>query len=280
MNDNNHLHCFSFCTAAAYNIKPFFEYIRTLYKATLYRDFVHVEFPKNSLTSLQDASSTHVVVEGFFFSYGTAAFWGATREECLQLLLTVKSFEKQPFEELEIDEFSYIYNDMAKILDDEITLPDRQPLTKLALSYAIIQSVKLSIFETSALKTFDKNKYLPEDLAKFGKISLSRSDIRRKMGELFIERSSINLHLDVLATPEFFWEYPELEPLYKIMFNYLDIGARVDALNQRLDVLHELLDMLGNELNHQHSSRLEWTIIVLIVLEVLMSLAKDVFKII
>ena len=100
------------------------------------------------------------------------------------------------------------------------------------------------------------------------------------MGELFIERSSINLHLDVLDAPEFFWEYPEVEPLYKIMSIYLDISMRVDALNQRLDVLHELLEMLGNELNHQHSSRLELVIIWLIVIEVVMTISKDIFKII
>ena len=98
------------------------------------------------------------------------------------------------------------------------------------------------------------------------------------MGELFIERNSINLHLDVLDAPEFFWEYPEMEPLYKMMSNYLDIKSRVEVLNQRLDVVHELFEMLGNELNHQHSSRLEWTIICLIVIEVLLTVSRDLLK--
>ena len=56
------------------------------------------------------------------------------------------------------------------------------------------------------------------------------------------------LHVDVLDTPEFFWEYPELEPLYIMTANYLDIETRVEVLNQRLDVIHELFEMLGNEL--------------------------------
>jgi uncharacterized Rmd1/YagE family protein len=100
------------------------------------------------------------------------------------------------------------------------------------------------------------------------------------MGELFIERTSINLHMDVLDTPEFFWEYPELEPLYMMTANYLDIRTRVEVLNQRLDVVHGLFEMLGTELNHLHSSRLEWTIISLIVIEVLVSLLRDVFQVI
>ena len=106
------------------------------------------------------------------------------------------------------------------------------------------------------------------------------SEIRRKMGELFIERNSINLHVDVLDVPEFFWEYPELEPLYQMIAKYLDLKTRVEVLNHRLDVVHELFQMLGSELNHQHSSRLEWFIIWLIIIEVLLSLFRDVFPII
>jgi uncharacterized Rmd1/YagE family protein len=60
--------------------------------------------------------------------------------------------------------------------------------------------------------------------------------------------------------------------------NYLDLKTGVEILNHRLKVVHELFEMLGNELNHQHSSRLEWTIIGLIVLEVILILLKDVFK--
>ena len=139
--------------------------------------------------------------------------------------------------------------------------------------------MKLGTFETAIRKTFIHTKEIPEDLAKHGRIPLSRKEIRRKMGELFIERNSINLHVDVLDTPEFFWEYSELEPLYAMASNYLDIDSRVEVLNHRLDVIHELFEMLGNELNHQHSSRLEWTIIILIVLEVVITLLKDVFHV-
>jgi len=100
------------------------------------------------------------------------------------------------------------------------------------------------------------------------------------MGELFIARNSINLHLDVLDTPDFFWENSEVEPLYALMANDVDIKTRVEVLNQRLVVIKELFEMLANEVNHQHSSRLEWTIICLIIIEVFVSLLRDVFRVI
>jgi uncharacterized Rmd1/YagE family protein len=77
-----------------------------------------------------------------------------------------------------------------------------------------------------------------------------------------------------LDIPEYFWEHPELEPLYVSIATHLELETRVELLNRRLDVIHDLFEMLGNELNHQHSSRLEWTIILLIVIEVFISLSE------
>ena len=99
-----------------------------------------------------------------------------------------------------------------KIEEDEIILQNKSTLTKLAISHGIAQSVKLTIFEEAIQKTIDHTTKLPTNLANKGKISLSRKQISQKMGELFIERNFINLHAEVLDTPEFFWDHPELEP--------------------------------------------------------------------
>ena len=61
------------------------------------------------------------------------------------------------------------------------------------------------------------------------------------MGHLFLERNSMNLQWDVLDTPEFFWQNLQLEPFYTMVSNHLDIENRVNVLNQRLDIVHELL---------------------------------------
>lgn len=241
--------------------------LRSVYPIDLHKDVLHVEISKEERSC-----------DAFFFSYGASVFWGLSKEDALQFLEKISAYQGQKNEEIEADEFTFVYGDVFKIVEDEIILPNRDTFTKLAVSQGIAQSVKLGTFETALQKIFNSNKQIPDHLAKYGKISLSRREIRKKMGQLFIERNSINLHMDVLDTPEFFWEYPEFEYLYIVTANYLDIKTRVEVLNQRLDVVHGLFEMLGTELNHLHSSRLEWTIIVLIVIEVLVSLMRDVFR--
>ncbi|MGI9214240.1 MAG: RMD1 family protein, partial [Gammaproteobacteria bacterium] len=66
----------------------------------------------------------------------------------------------------------------------------------------------------------------------------------------------------------FFWDEIELETIYEMVIKYLDQEKRVMVLNQKLSVIQQLLDMLVNELGLQHSSNLEWIIIILLCIEI------------
>ena len=264
------MRCTTYCTASAYDIPRLFQSLQKFGACQLFRDCAHIlikedKKPKGDI---------------FYFAYGCVVFWGFTEDEEQTVLSTLKEFEKTSNLKVEMDEFTFVYGEGMRIEEDEIVLHSKNTLTKLAISHGLAQSVKLTTFEDTIQTTIDKTKYLPEDLSLKGKISMSRRGISRKMGELFIERNFINLHSDILDTPEFFWNYPELEPFYRRTAHYLDVTKRIEVLNKRLTVVHELFEILSNELNHQHSSRLEWTIIILIVIEVVIALMRDVFHLI
>ena len=103
-----------------------------------------------------------------------------------------------------------------------------------------------------------------------GNISLSRKSLAKKIGTLFVERNYINLNSDILDTPDFFWRRAKYEPYYEMSIDFMDIKQRLGILNSRLDIIHELYGILSTELQHIHSSRLEWIIIFLILIEVLL----------
>jgi uncharacterized Rmd1/YagE family protein len=87
------------------------------------------------------------------------------------------------------------------------------------------------------------------------------------VGDLFVQRNEINLHSDILDTPDYFWEDDKYEPEYNKVWKYLDIDRRVELLNQRLNVMKELLDVLQVQLDTKHASKLDNIIIWLIVCE-------------
>jgi len=261
--------CLAFSTAQSFPLKSIYDAFRDKYRVTSFRDSLHFEIPYGG--GMGDV---------FLFPYGSLVVWEMPRASIEVLMAELRPFEIHPLTDRELDEFTFVLGDACRVADDEIMLPNNEMWIKLAISHGIAQSVKLSSFETRLQKSFHVTREIPEDLYKQGRIPLSRKKIRQQMGGIFLERSSINLHLDILDLPDFFWEYPELEPYYKIIANYLDVKQRVEVLNKRLDILHEFFEMLGSELNHQHSNRLEMIIILLIVVEVVLTLLRDVFRVI
>jgi uncharacterized Rmd1/YagE family protein len=264
------MRCVGYCTAANYDIPRLFQSLQMMGSSQLYRDVVHTQ-PKDEKGVKRDI---------FYFPYGVVVFWGFSEEEEKPLLAALKKFETDPLPKVELDEFGFSYGEKMKIQDDEIVLQKKDVLTKLAISFAIGQAVKLTVFEEVISRTIERSKQIPKDLADKGKITLSRKETSRKMGELYLERNYINLHSEILDTPELFWEHADLEPIYRKMAHYLDTNKRVDLLNRRLNLLHELFEILSDGLNHQHSSRLEWTIIILIIIEVALGVMRDLFHLI
>jgi uncharacterized Rmd1/YagE family protein len=85
----------------------------------------------------------------------------------------------------------------------------------LAISHAIAQSVKLSVFEDAMENTMTSSKFLPAELSRRGELGLTRREVVRMSGRLFRLRVGIMLGGTVLDTPDWFWESePELHELY------------------------------------------------------------------
>ncbi len=271
-----YVRCASYCNAERYEIDKLAIFLRKQgLDPKFYDNVIHIHKRREPN---DDATFN---AEIFIFPYGCVSIWGLTEEEEGTFINDIKAFEVDSLLVATMDTSVYDYGDVTLINeeDDEIILESTDGLIKLSLSHGLTQSVKMEAFEQSIARTIQKTHHLPDELARTGKISMSRKKLSQKIGALFAERNSINLHCDILDTPEFFWRRPRYETYYHLASEYMDIKQRLDILNKRLDVIHELYDILSNELKHAHSSRLEWIIILLIVMEVVMMLAKDVFKI-
>lgn len=89
------------------------------------------------------------------------------------------------------------------------------------------------------------------------------------IGEVFIQKSEVNLLSTVLDTPEFFWgETDRLEALYDSVVEYLEFDERVEVLNQRFRVLQEMLELARVQHNVAHTAQLDWIVIWLILVDI------------
>lgn len=263
----HNMRCFAYSFSRSFELSKLLDFLRSRYQVTQYEEAIHVH------SSVVRSSEEEGDI--FIFPYGALVSWGLNEVEEKKLCKELEEFLSERLGAIDDDLYSYGYGAAASIKEDHIVLPKNDVLNKLACSFALAQSVKLGGFEETIQNIFEKTKDLPERMAKKGSIHLSRTQIRKLMGRIFVDRTSINLHLELLDAPSFFWNNTDLEPLHEMINEYLEQRQRMTVLNQRLAVLQELLDMLATELNNQHSSKLEWIIIILIAIEVVLMLGKE-----
>ncbi|CAI4057816.1 hypothetical protein SKDZ_04G2310 [Saccharomyces kudriavzevii ZP591] len=291
----------AYCTASSYNMKELIRWLKDcrkihhthpkLFDECLYTPFIYNDwrgdkrFEHEDVIRLDDEGGEIIVSDKhpdlFIFEYGVVVMWGFTEREEKAFLNDIEKFEKEKLaeEDIQVEEFNYYVTKsyQPRIYNDFITLRDGSNyMVKLSISHAIAQSVKISLFEELVDNTIEDTQDIPQEIAYSGKVSMGKEDIMKSIGELFILRININLHGSVLDSPEIMWSEPQLEPIYQATRGYLEINQRVSLLNQRLEVISDLLQMLKEQLGHSHEEYLEFIVILLVGVEVLISVINIV----
>lgn len=265
--------CIAYCTAENYHLDS----LRHIFKSQdcklgNLRNVLHICYTEAEL---------------FFFPHGCFVAWGLSYAQEQSILSQLSQFSIHELKKKEFHKFSYQSGEKTSLVADArlnadiITIDSEATedvLLKLAISYGLSQSVKLRVREIVMQKIVGENQPIAQELAQRGRISLSRNAISKRIGEIFLTKSLVNLSNEYLDVSEYFWRYPHLEPYYLMAEKFLDIQKRVSSLNQRLDVVHDIALMLSNQLEHRYSSILEIIIIVLIFGEIILNVTSYFLK--
>lgn len=145
-------------------------------------------------------------------------------------------------------------------------------LEKYAFSDAMALSAKLGIWEKNLDEFTEKIEFISNDLSQGKHLKLKTEEVLKYLGELFTMRHVVNLHSNILDTPDFYWDRENLEQLYSQLYSHLSIGKRTRLFNERLNHCVDLMQILKQHLSDNKHTRLEWIIIGLITIEVLTAL--------
>lgn len=215
--------------------------------------------------------SSQNVAEAVFFSYGVSVFFGFQADEERTIMADCDAAgvwqHSMDEDDWEVDEFHYVYDNEAespRIYNDMFTFKSRSHLFKLSLAHAIAQSTKLSIYEANMQESLELTASFPKELSMTGHLQLDRIQALKMTGRLFRLRMDVNLIGGVLDTPELFWSEASLYPLYEAINQYLEIGPRVQVLNDRLAVVGDLLEIIHDYIDQRAMHRITWIVIILI----------------
>jgi required for meiotic nuclear division protein 1 len=270
----------------------------------LYPQVVHVQIPISSLYRSSNVSPRELsptdVGDVFIFPSGTLVTWalpeGFTSYFATRTLLpAAQNPHSEPIETEDLDYIEDPVRDTSSVRGDTIILatkphpttdahPDPSPntttttidtiLTKIAFSSGFARSTKLAVLETNLSTYLTTTAKIPSLLSSGRRLPLafSRSFILRKTGQLLQLRAQLNLYSELTdSLPDLFWDSRHelnLENYYDQVGRALDVGIRIKVLNEKMDYAGEIAQVLRERLSEKHGLFLEWTIIVLIAIEV------------
>lgn len=153
------------------------------------------------------------------------------------------------------------YNQLDLIDDD----PQKIRMVMLHLS----QSVALSTYASKAEDLLMETKKHTSLLERDGRLQIKGKKLKKYIGGVLNIKNDISEHLYIFDSPDEVWDDENLNDINNALKKAFDVQERYRIIKQQLDIVKENLDLFKEIMFHNESSRLEWIIIILIVIEVI-----------
>jgi uncharacterized Rmd1/YagE family protein len=157
-----------------------------------------------------------------------------------------------------------------------ITVRDLDAPRLLVIADALAKNIALSRDEREVSKVFDTIEPLAAELARTGRSPSDRRGMLRTIGQALLVHHRMSGRVEVEEKPDVLWDNPQVERLYARLVDEYELKERAGAVTRKLRVISDTTQALTDLIDTQRSTRLEATIVALIVVEILIALF-DVF---
>ncbi len=221
----------------------------------------------------------HVGANGFvaLYRFGVAVMIGLSPLEEDDVLNQVKLRVSGPHEHVD-DESAVL--EVSPDFDDKIppggaiAMKDLSEQRLLVVADALAKSVSLGRDEREVNAVFDTVEPFAANLARVGRPPWKRRSMLKLIGQTLLVQHRVSGRVAVEEKPDVLWDRPDLERLYARLEDEYELKERAETLKHKLDTIVETARILTDILDADRATRLEATIVVLIVAEILLSLIQ------
>lgn len=211
----------------------------------------------------------------FIFDYGVIVLANYDTLSKSELVNFVKNYAVSPINLDTKEEYGLIIDESQEkpvVKNDSVTVSKLSPNLMRVIMLNVGQSVALEYYEILTDGLISSSKQYILELEKNGKINISKSNLLKHIGKALNVKNSIVDNLYILDDPNLVWDNEELNLLNRQLKTNFDINTRFKDLDYRLQIVEDNLRLFTDVLNVKESSRLEWIIIILILIEIIMGL--------
>ena len=238
------------------------------------RAFRHTQkLASNPLVITSGASGCVVL-----FRYGVVVMFGLTAMEEASFLAEIQQHLVEPFTEGEAEQL-----ELLKAEKDEGVEPGVVRLKTFSVEHiqiiadVLAKSVVLAHYEQATAKTFDHIEPLAMSLQQGQRSRVASQELLSHIGDILSIQGKMVGRVEVGDKPEILWEHPELEKIYARLEDEYEVRERHLALERKFALISRTVETLLDLLQYNRSLRVEWYIVILIVIDIIVSLAQEIF---
>ena len=192
-----------------------------------------------------------------------------TTQSINQVLASMEPFSNNYLSEKLSEEVEVLIQPNSLKVDfNHIELPELNNDMVRLVMLNVSQSVALDRYSDITYDLLEETNKHTLYLEKKGKLDISGNKLKRFIGRTLNIKNRISENLYIFDSPDSTWENEQLNQLNQDLKQTFDLKDRYRLIHDRIEIIKENLELFKDIMDHKESSRLEWIIIILIVIEV------------
>lgn len=209
----------------------------------------------------------------FIFSFGAVTFLNVSEDERLKELHELTKLgllQPEPSARPIVESFQVIENqdekprvEFSQMYVDVLTENRQQVIAGL-----VGQSAAMDHFEEVVDRIWTKVDQFLKKLQEKGSITRKPKQLHRDVAEAIRMRSDVVRILHLLDRPELIWEDKMMDSLFDDLRSNFDLQERFQALEYKLGLIQETMELLVDTARDRRMYRVEVAIVVLIMIDI------------
>ena len=207
--------------------------------------------------------------------YGAIVLFNMEANDETAFLEAVRPYVSEPYPEPDVEPMTIAIlpgSDGTVNADGTISLAAATVERMQIVATVLAKSVVLGFYERGLAAAFDRIEPLAASLKRHGTIGAPGRELLREIGDVLLMHHKTVGRVEVAEKPDLLWDHPELERLYARLQDEYELTERARAVARKLDLISHTATTALDVLQTRRMLRVEWYIVVLIVIEILLTL--------
>lgn len=208
------------------------------------------------------------------FRYGAIVFFDVSPPRQQDFLKELSPLVHQIYEQPETEEVTIsIDTNAPEGMAGEVVVLKEGSVERLEIVAAALgKSVALAQYEADVSQNFERIEPFAMQLGRSGGGGRNMRILLRHTGRALLDELKMVARVEVTDRPELIWDHPGLKQLYLRLEDEFELQERASILDRKLELISRTVGTVLELLQKRRSSRVEWYIVILILIELAVTL--------